>query len=638
MCKLPGWGHLFWESDCAKWLEGACYFLRSQPDQELLARVNELVDAIIAAQHEDGYLNVHFTVTAPGQRWTNVRDWHEMYNAGHLFEAAVAFRDLTDDERFARSMIRFVHHIADQFGSGEGRLPGYPGHPEIELALFKLWNQTGDDKCLELAEWFLSERGADQGRFFKDEQKRRGEDERIFPRAWPEPHSEWYQQAHLPLVEQTDVQGHAVRVTYLLTGLADLAVAGKADKAQKEALWRLWRNMMSRKASVTGGVGSEDQWEGFARLDYALPDGLDEPGGGYNETCAGLGILMLADRLQCLGLDGPGVTDLAERTLYNASVTCGMGLDGTSFTYENRLASSQGDPCRRFPYFDCSCCPPNVLRTLAIIGGYFWSPYSGTDGQKIAIHHYFSGFVSWDGLEIHMSTRYPWDGQVTLEVKGTGSVAIRIPAWSACHLETLDEKTRYATFGPGQHVFDLEVKPRLIYSHPLTGKRAIAVARGPLIYCLEDVDNSFEELAPSQGNFKDLTIDSGILELLESIETSCAAAGSKMTLLHAPAAGRRFSTPADGSGCFPELDPALGNAPTLEAEAYDLTFVPYYFRANRRPQTEGSQMRVWIQDRGAYGVRGSESALPNKTEPFAPDPIPPEVAPVLRRATRCHVM
>lgn len=182
-----GWSHLFWESDCAKWLEGACYFLRLYPDAAFQDQVNQLVDAIISAQQEDGYLNVHFTVFGPGKRWTNVRDWHEMYNAGHLFEAAVAFQDLTGDDRSTQAMLRFVKHIRDRFGPEDGRLHGYPGHAEIELALFKLYESTNDPACLELVEYFLAEREKNQAQFYREEQQRRQEDPRIFPGAWPSP-------------------------------------------------------------------------------------------------------------------------------------------------------------------------------------------------------------------------------------------------------------------------------------------------------------------------------------------------------------------------------------------------------------------------------------------------------------------
>lgn len=356
---------------------------------------------------------------------------------------------------------------------------------------------------------------------------------------------------------------------------------------------------MSRKASVTEEVGAENQWEGFARTDYSLPDGHDEQGGCYNETCAGLGILMLADRLQLLGLNGASVTDLAERVLYNSSVTCGMSLDGVLFTYENRLASSPQEPCRRFPYFDCLCCPPNVLRTLAVISGYLWSPIDGMN--TVAIHHFFSGTLRHEELQVEMRTEYPLDGKVTLSVRGTSIVKVRIPSWSSCRPNNYDARTQYATFGAGHHQFDLDVKSRLIFSHRLTYKRAIALAFGPLIYCLEDVNNAFEAMTPGQGHFKDLTIEKSILDALKCVNT-VGPDGCPVVLLHAPGVGRRINLPSGCQTTFAELDPAVGNAPTLDERRLDLVFVPYYFRANRKEQSEGSQMRVWIQDRGCFAA------------------------------------
>lgn len=593
-------GHLFWESDCAKWLEGACYFLKARRDPALQAQVDELIAAMLSAQQKDGYLNINFIVTEPQKRWTNVRDLHEMYNAGHCFEAAVAHFHATQDDTFLKAMVQFAHHIGSLFGPEKDKKHGYPGHPEIELALTKMYNATQDAACLDLAAYFLSERGRDNGRFYKEEQAARGDDPRIHPGSWPTANCEWYQQAHDLIVNQETVEGHAVRVGYLLTGLADLLVLERGGKDQRNALERLWINLVSKRSSVTGGIGAAEQWEGFARNDYQLPNGLDE-GGCYNETCAGISLLMLADRMQRLGLNGPGVTDIAERVLYNSSAIAGVSLDGKLFTYENRLASSPNDPCKRYPYFDCSCCPPNVLRTLAIIGGYFWSPVR--DGT-IAIHHYCSGRIDAKDVCAEMKTDFPLTGKISLSVK-KGTTLLRIPSWSLAQVATMDALTRYATYPVGEWELDLEVQPRLIYSHPYTGKNELAIAYGPLIYCLEDVDNPAETAHAKLGNsghFKDMTIHPMIIESFIQVPFADSQ-GHKIIKLFAPAAGRRLLLPAQpahlADQAVPLALPELHEPPTVARETYDLTFVPYYYRANRGGE---DMMRVWLKNRSSFSV------------------------------------
>lgn len=228
-----------------------------------MAEVDGLVGAILAAQQPSGYLNVNFTVTSPGKAWTNTRDMHEMYNAGHLFEASVAHFELTGQRNFLDGMLKFVRHIANVFGPAEeGKKPGYPGHPEIELALLRMYDATNEEVCLDMAKFFLSERGRDGARFFRDEQIARGEPPTVHRGSWPGVECEWEQQAHQLIIDQEDIQGHAVRAGYLLTGLADLWVHGAANDQQHQALWRLYRNMMAEKASVTGGIGAISQWEG----------------------------------------------------------------------------------------------------------------------------------------------------------------------------------------------------------------------------------------------------------------------------------------------------------------------------------------------------------------------------------------
>lgn len=365
---VPNW--LFWESDVAKFIEAACYLLIDKKDAKLHAEVDYLVDLIESAQQPDGYLNIHFVVNEPEKRWSSLRDLHELYNAGHLIEAAVAHFQLTKKRQFIDVMLRFVRYTATVFGPNPNQKHGYPGHPEIELALLRMYNAIGDEQCLRLAEYFIRERGKNQGEYFKIEQENRKEHPQLAPAMMPKAGSYWYMQAHKPIVEQETIEGHSVRAMYLLTAVADLCVieSSKKNADLHQALHRLWQDCCATKTAVTGGIGTIHQWEGFS-LPYSISHAIDE-GGSYNETCASIGQLMLADRMQLLDqLDGPRVGDVAERALYNASLTTGMSTDGKAFTYDNALASSHGHPCERHTWFECACCPPNVLRSLAALAG-----------------------------------------------------------------------------------------------------------------------------------------------------------------------------------------------------------------------------------------------------------------------------
>lgn len=293
--------HLFWDSDIAKWIEGACYFLQAEPNTEIEGAVHELVDMIRLAQQPDGYINIHYTVVEPGKRFTNLRDMHELYNAGHLIEAALAHHALFKNEQLLGPILKYVALLSDKFGPGPGQAHGYPGHPEIELALLRLYNRVARYEVWTLAEYFVRERGhphgADGKHYFLAEAEQRGDDPNKRPAYWPDFNSLWYYQAHKPILEQESIEGHSVRAMYLLTAAADLVHTQTAivDNLMLSAVKRLWRNMVDKKMYLTGGIGSIKLWEGFG-IDYYLPQGTDD-GGCYSETCAAIGVMMLAQRL-----------------------------------------------------------------------------------------------------------------------------------------------------------------------------------------------------------------------------------------------------------------------------------------------------------------------------------------------------
>jgi len=498
--------HIFWDSDVAKWVEGASYDLAINPDPELERLLGEVTALIASAQQPDGYLNVHFTVVAPEKRWTNLRDWHELYCAGHLLEAAVAHYSVTGKRALLDAMIRYVAHIGSVFGREPGKKRGYPGHEEIELALVKLYRLTGERGYLDLGRYFIDERGQEPS-YFDMEVARRGERGES---DWPVSPLEYYQ-AHKPLRQQTEAVGHAVRAMYLYSGAAD--VARETEDAELHAVCeRLWQSVALRRLYITGGIGSASEGERFT-ADYDLPNES-----AYAETCAAIGLVFFAHRmLQSSG--GRAATahglecdsryaDVMERALYNG-VLSGVSLDGTHFFYVNPLAS-RGDHHRQ-PWFDCACCPTNIMRLLPTIGGYVYS----TSDNSVAVHLYMQSEAklalrSGAQVTLRQETRYPWEGDVRLTVHPQSSLSftlgLRIPGWCRSYslavngapLEARVERG-YACLSrhwePGDTVdLNLDMPVEKMEAHPevLHDFGRVALQRGPIVYCLEDVDHDID--------------------------------------------------------------------------------------------------------------------------------------------------
>ncbi|EKG17518.1 Six-hairpin glycosidase-like protein [Macrophomina phaseolina MS6] len=519
--------HLFWDSDVAKWIEGACYFLHERRNVEIETAVDELVDMIRSAQQPDGYLNIHFIVVEPDKRFTNLRDLHELYNAGHLIEAALAHEQLFHNGKLLDPLIKYVDLLHATLGPQPHQLHGYPGHPEIELALLRLYKTTHNPKHLELAAYFLDERGNPEGvdrrHYFDVESEKRGERFNERPHYYPQRRSYWYQQAHARIVEQQTIEGHSVRAMYLLTAAADLVKMEDGREELEQAVLRLWKNMVERKMYLTGGIGAIKQWEGFG-IDYFLPQGTDE-GGCYAETCASIGAMMLAERLLQISLDGC-FADIMELSFYNAVLT-GMSCDGRAFTYVNQLCSSGNDLSKRSEWFTCACCPPNVARLLGYLGGYFWTARVEQAENRVSVDVYMYGSatlkipVGTSAVTVKQASDWPWDGKISFQVDAPEDIdvnlSLRIPSWASdwqVRLENIElpflaltnPKLPRQFSGlplskgfvciPGSLLksnlnFDLKIalKPRIICPHPYTNQDIIALARGPIIYCVEDVDN-----------------------------------------------------------------------------------------------------------------------------------------------------
>ena len=573
---------IFGDSDLAKWIQAASYSLATHPDPALEALVDSVADRVIHAQQPDGYLNTHFIVTQPEMRWRNLRDWHELYCAGHLIEGAVAHYQATGERKLLDALCRYADLIDATFGSEPGKKRGYCGHPEIELALVKLYHATQNPRYLKLATYFIDERGQ-QPNYFDEEARARGEDPAQF---WAKTYE--YCQAHVPIREQTKVVGHAVRAVYLLSAVTDLAHEN-GDPTLRETSERLWNNLVTRRLYLTGGIGAAHNTEGFTQ-DYDLPDET-----AYAETCATIGLMNWTHRM--LQFSGEGkYADVLERALYNGFLS-GVSLDGARFFYENPLASAGHH--HRGGWFNCPCCPPNIARTLASLGGYFHS----TGANDLWVHLYGQGRAKMkvdDGREVSLRqmTNYPWDGAVKLEI-GLASpqrftLHLRVPEWCerwqvAVNREQLSVNSGQVSDGyihltrewkPGDVVeYNMDMPIRTVWAHPavraLQGR--MALQRGPLVYCLEGVDHG--EIVLDR-----ISIDPQQVANNFQVE-------HREDLLGGVSVLRGKGRVVDES----EWEDILYRNQQPSSKSIDITAIPYYAWDNRA----SGEMRIWIRARGA---------------------------------------
>lgn len=571
------YGMVFQDSDVAKWLEAAAYSLLKTPDGDLERRCDEVIEWIGKAQLPDGYLNTYFTVKALEQRWTNLYEAHELYCAGHMMEAAVAYAECTGKTKLLEIMGRMADHIYQRFV--EEGVEGYPGHPEVELALMKMYQYTRNTKYKELAEHFVNVRGVDSDFFVK-------EGERDHWTVWGH-HSDnkEYAQNHLPVRSQKEAVGHAVRAVYLYSGMADVAKESK-DKELGEACRTLWNNITERRMYVTGAIGSAYEGEAFTK-DYHLPNDT-----AYAETCAAIGLIFFGRRMLALEKNNR-YADTMERALYNC-VLAGMQLDGTKFFYVNPLevlpgisgeaVSHHHARPQRPEWFSCACCPPNVARLLASLGEYAWTQEETT----VFSHLYIGGTLDLSETisgKLCVETKYPYDGKVTYQFEPEDTrmemtLAVRLPGWSENTKLLLNGQTcpcnirngyAYITgaFTENDKVeicFDMEVKR--IFASPKvsadTGK--VVFSRGPFIYCAEGADNEGDVLALKVS--KDATPIALLEDRLDGIW--------KLRI-----EGERI---IEGAGLYTSRRP--------ESRPCTVTLIPYYAWGNRGL----NQMRVWLPE------------------------------------------
>lgn len=568
-------GMNFADENVYKWLEAMAWELGRAPDDELQALADEVISLLKAAQQADGYLNSYYQVVEPEQKWADLDFGHELYCAGHLIQAAIAFKRAVDDDRLLDIAKPFVNHIAMIFGPGKKEEAC--GHPEIEMALVELFRLTGEKHYLHLAQFFVDQRG---------KKKMRG-----IGANGPE-----YHQDHVAVREAEGVAGHAVRQMYLATAIADLYMEA-GEQALLETACRLWDDMTQGKMYITGGVGSRYDGESFGER-YELP--TDQC---YCETCAAIGNFFWNWRMLLISGESR-YADLMEQLLYNG-ILSSPGLEGTSFFYVNPLMIRNGKYVRlstnpdkerktagRPEWHSVSCCPPNVMRLLASLTNYF----ATTDESGIQIHQYSKMEISAGRRGLSIATEYPWDGRVKLTITESvdqpWALSIRVPGWCQnfgikVNGQEINGKSQkgYAMIerrwktGDAMEVdfampaFFIEADPRLD-----SVRGCVAIQRGPIVYCFEEQDQL-------QGvNLLDVKIDPS--EELTSLWQSDLLGG----VMSVEGTGYQIdrSTWQDHDRLYRPL--ILQNENRHSERRVKLTAIPYYAWGNRGLKS----MRVWI--------------------------------------------
>lgn len=539
-------GIFFNDSDVFKIIEGASYSLMVHEDPELDTYLDDLIFKIAAAQEDDGYLYTNRTIDPSKaadeggeERWTSLGIHHELYNVGHMYEAAVAHFQATGKRSLLDVAIKNANLIDSVFGPGKN--PGFPGHQEIEIGLVKLYRITGEKKYLDLAKFFVDQRGSEAP--YESEEKA---------------NNMKYQQAHKLLADQEEAVGHSVRAGYFYSGATDVA-ALTGETAYDKGLDRIWKDIVHQKIYLTGGIGAEPQHEGFGP-DYELPNAT-----AYTETCAAIALMFWNHRMFLRSGDVKYM-DVFERTLYNGFLA-GVSFEGNTFFYPNPLEAdgvkkfNQG-VCGRSPWFDCSCCPVNIVRVLPSLPGYIYAVQDDNVFVNLYIGNEAEFEVGNQSMRIAQKTNYPWDGKIALSMehaKGVkASMNVRVPGWARNEVMPGDlysyidgqkpevqvsvngEKVQadyqngYITlekrdWNKGDKIelnFDMPVRKVLTHELVEANKGKMALERGPLVYCAEQVDNPSGVLSLSlskEGKFI-YNFDQGLFSGLGKIQGKTAAA------------------------------------------------------------------------------------------------------------------
>lgn len=578
------YGFLFQDSDFSKWIEAVGYSLTQYPDAELEKIADEAIDIVCAAQQDDGYLDTYYIINGRDKTFSNLRDHHELYCFGHMAEGAIAYFQATGKDKLLKAVERFADYIADCFGPEEGKCKGYPGHEIAEMALVRLYEVTGKEKYFSLAEFFVDERGKRPYYFDTEhpEAVRKGHEEEL---------RYHYHQAHLPVREQDEAHGHAVRAVYLYSGMADVARLN-GDEALYQACEKLWNSIVNEKMYITGGIGGTHIGEAFS-FPYDLPNDT-----AYAETCASIGLVFFARRMLEIRPDSK-YADVMERALYNG-VLSGMALDGKSFFYVNPLEVNP-EACRRDErkfhvkavrqkWFGCACCPPNLARILSSVGTYAYTETKDT----LFVHLYLGGRlkkqIGEHTAEIEVESGLPWDGKVRITVNAKDSdfvLALRIPDWSdtyelkGCTGEEYTQKDGYVYIKKSwseETVIELELdmKVKMIEADVRVRETAgkVAVTRGPMVYCLEEADNG--------KNLHLLSLD--ISGDAHAVEEAVCGNSVKNIVAKGYRVSEKEPEGRTGSGLYRSAEPE-------RREEVLLRYIPYYMWANRGE----NEMQVWTR-------------------------------------------
>lgn len=562
-------GIFYDDSDVYKALEAMAYSLKTHPNPDLEKKCDDWIDKIAAAQQPDGYLNTFYTLNEPDKRYTDM-SMHEDYNNGHLIEAAVAYFNATGKRKFLDVAIRWADHFEATFGPGKKHW--VTGHQELELALVKLYKTTRNDKYLKLADWLLSERGKGLAKGY----------------TWTEWKDTGYAQDLLPVKDQKEITGHAVRAMYMYTGAADVA-AQTGDLGYLKAMRNVWEDVVFRNMYITGGIGSAGSNEGFS-TDYDLPNEQ-----AYCETCASVGMVFWNQRMNALTGNSEYI-DVLERSLYNGALD-GLSLSGDRFFYGNPLAS-RGQHARR-EWFGTACCPANIARLVASLGDYIYA----TNDEGIAINLYVGSNTSFKkgktDVSIKQESNYPWDGKIKLFIdpvkKTRFKVYIRIPGWysgnivpgnlyqsTGMHIMQAapsfslngqpigaDIENGYAIletdWKKGDRIefeFSMPVKKIIARDELKQNNNRLALQRGPIVYCVEGTDNN-------QSAWNIIIPEETIFDVVPYDVT-----GEKVMAL---------------SGMAPIIKVAEDKM-SVSTEIKKIVAIPYYSWANRGK----TEMQVWL--------------------------------------------
>jgi hypothetical protein len=561
----PRKGPVYTDSDIYKWMEAVAFVLQSGDEPKLRATLDSLIDEVLAAQEPSGYLNTFYVDEKKSKRFAEMQWSHELYCLGHLLQAAIAYYRATGNRKLLDGGIKYANYLAENFGPQ--KRPALTGHPELEMALVELYRTTGERRFLDFAGYLLSGVERERLKLTDDALK--------------------YMFSGKPFTSRTEFEGHAVRAMYASSGATDYYLE-TGDPAYRQTLETLWRDMVNRKMYITGGVGSRSEGEAFGEA-YELPNAQ-----AYTESCAAIGNLMWNWRM--LAASGEArFTDVIERALYNG-INSGMSLDGKLYCYRNPLEST-GERIRN-PWYDTTCCPPNLERTFAALPGYLYS----TSAEGVYLHLYHNSTLDWHlengtGLRLSQETDYPWGDTITVVVSPATpaefTVFLRIPGWTTHASVTVNGEVAPGEPTSGEYfpvrrqwkagdtirmVFDMS--PRLTVANSRVRENAgrVAVERGPLVYCLEQFDQS------GVGSIFDMSLVVGREPGKEFItEFKPDLLGGILTLRHN---GIVTTKPLADEPLYQRFDRATRRA----GRAVELTFIPYYAWANRGP----AAMEVWV--------------------------------------------